>query len=196
MSHKTKRKNSIQQSSHKHLLSIVIAIIIAIAGIVFLLIQPVSIESTRTDDKETGDCYWNWAYGEVLPQHMDIMHTAIAGTGYAEYDLTASAYGEDYVCMKGNEILSNQFHLMDITPTITLPVTTNVLNNPTDMGAHIRHIVNAILSVTDQLPKVKQIEVQFTYNDTITRWTLPLSELPNGIPYGMTDNGLFELGKQ
>ena len=196
MSHKTKRKNSSRQHSRKQLTSIVIAIVIAIVGMVFIFLQPLSIESTATDNNLEANCYWNWAYGEVLPQYMDIMHTAITDSGYANYELTASAYGEDYVCMNGDQITSSQFHLMDITPTIILPVTSNVLTSPSDLGAHIRLIVNAILSATNQLPKVRQIEIQFTHNDTTIHWSLALSELPNGIPLGMTDQGLFELGQQ
>jgi len=196
MSHKAKRKNSSQPRSHKRFIGIVIGIIITIVGMVIIWILPLSKQSTPSVDSTIGDCFWNWAYGDVLPRHMDILHTVLADTGYVNYELTASAYGEDYVCMDGAEIISSQFHLMDITPTIVLTVTQDVLNNPSDMGAHIRHVVNGILNATDQLPKIKQINIQFTHNDTITNWSLPLSEIPNGIPLGMTDKGLFELGTQ
>lgn len=195
MSYNAKRKNSTHQHHQKRLLGLVVAVIIAIGGLLVALTQPTT--AILSDENiATPACYWNWAYGEVLPQHIDIMHAAIMRAGYTDYELTASAYGEDYICQTDDEIVSSQFHLMDITPTITLPVTRETLNNPPDMGARIRHIINAMLSVSNDLPKISRIDVHFVNDDTVQRWSAAPSDFPMGIPFGMTDRSLFESGKQ
>jgi hypothetical protein len=140
-------------------------------------------------------CFWNWATDDVSLEHVEALHKVLDSIGYTDYDLKTSAYGEDKICQRGDEIVSTEFYMMDITPTITLTVDSATLTDSTELGAHIRQIILAI-QADDTLPKIGRLDITFVDESESLRWSARYDEVTQAIDDEITDDDLYVMGVQ
>lgn len=140
-------------------------------------------------------CFWNWATNHVTPEQLEALQDALDNAGIADYQVIASAYGEDQICQRDGETVSSSFYLMDITPTITLTVDSETLADSTTLGAQVRQIVTA-LQASEALPKINRLEITFTDETDSIRWIATYNEATQAITNDASDDDLFALGVQ
>ena len=136
-------------------------------------------------------CFFNWAYGDVPFEDVATLHTILKNAGYMTYSLEVSAYGEDQICQRGDEIVSSRFLMMDIIPSIILNVDT--LDNPSELGAHIRNIITAFDN-NETLPKISRVEIEFSDETDSRLWSAQYFEYSQALANGVTDEDLYEMG--
>ena len=152
--------------------------------------SPIASDNTNA----TPMCFWNWATNDASPEHIDALKEALDSAGFTDYELLASAYGEDQICQRGDEIVSSTFHMMDISPTISLSVDNETLADSTALGAQVRQIVTA-LQAQETLPKINRVEINFTDETDSARWIASYSEVTQAIADNMNDDDLYALGQ-
>ena len=190
MSHKGKRKNTGAPRRRILLIGVIVSIaIIIIGGILLGLVQPAAIEPTPRPV-----CPLMWAYEDVPKEHVDTLHTIISNAGYRDYELISSAHGENSVCQVDGEIVSSTFLLMDISFTVNLPVEPDTLENPSEMGAMIRQIIESVQEQQGSLPTIYRIDIGFINDDENKLWSDTYSKYKSGIPADMTNEALFANG--
>jgi len=210
-----KRKNDSDSSQHKNkIVGFILLIVVLIGGIWFFAYQradqassaeiitlasspldtvtPPSNASDNTD--VTPVCFWNWATNNASSEHIEALHDALDNAGIEAYELIASAYGEDKICQRGDEIVSSSFYMMDITPTITLTVASETLADSTALGAQLRQIATA-LEASESLPKINRLEINFMDETDSIRWIASYNEVTQAIANDMSDDDLYALGQ-
>ena len=150
-------------------------------------LTPVPIDATATPM-----CFWNWAYNNVPDEQLEPLRQSLNSAGYADFELTASSYGEDYVCQSDGKTISSTFHLMDITPKVLLPV--DSLSDTTALGAHIRQIITILETEETNLLKIGRIEITFSDGTDTIFWSAPTSDYTFALNNEITDDDLFVLG--
>lgn len=192
MSNKPKRKISEDQRQRRQKIAgIALLLVFVIGGLWVYEYQRTN--QTISDDDVTSMCFWNWATNLVSSEHIDTLHATLGGAGYEGYRLIASAYGEDKICQRGDEIVSTEFYMMDITPNITLTVDSETLADSTALGAHIRQIFIAI-QANGSLPKIARIEIIFSDLTESVRWSARYDEVTTAIADEITDDDLYAMG--
>ncbi len=139
-------------------------------------------------------CFWNWANNDAKPEHIDALTESLDSAGLADYEVVASAYGEDKICQVDGETVSSKFYMMDISPTITLTVDSETLSDTATLTDRIRTILTA-LEANDALPNINRIEILFTDDSDTVRWLASYLQVTQAIADNISDAGLFALGQ-
>lgn len=156
-------------------------------------VTPSPLAPNELGNDVTPVCFFNWAYGDVPGNIVNAIRASLDNGGYDDVDFETSAYGEDRVCQKGDEIVSSTFGLMDITPTILFNVDSAMLNQPSTLGAIIRDLILTI-NETPDLPKISKIEIEFLSADASRLWVASYRDITTALKDEISDDALYELG--
>jgi hypothetical protein len=172
--------------------------ILLIAGIISIALSE-SSDATPTHTPITSEsnieatpvCFWNWATNLAKSEHIDSLNEVLTSSGYEDYELTASAYGEDKICQVGDEIVSSNFYMMDISPTITLTVDSA---DTATLSTHIRQIITGF-QASDTLPKINRVEIIFSGESDPVTWRGVYQDAVQAISDEISDDDLLALGQ-
>jgi hypothetical protein len=107
-----------------------------------------------------------------------------------------SAYGEDYVCPQPDGSETREFGAMGISPTLTLLVAEDRLDDTETLGTLIGDTIGVLSTL--QLPSIDQLTINFqgdTTNLTQITWTAPYGEVQAYWSAGITGSELYEQGE-
>lgn len=153
---------------------------------------PTSVSSAEATSSPM--CFWNWATNNAKPEHIDALTESLDSAAVENYEVLASAYGEDKICMVDDEVVSSTFHMMDISPTITLRVDTLTLSDTITLSDSIRTIMIALES-NDSLPNINRLEILFTDDTDTVRWLANYIQVKQAIDNDIRDDDLFAIGQ-
>lgn len=200
-----KQKNKNTSNRYPYVL-IMLIIVLVLGGLLVVLFRTQPTESsdaivlltdtpTNNPPNSTPVCFWNWAYNDAPQQDVQTLNTIIESLGYTDYELTISAYGEDKICQVKGEVVSSDFYMMDISPTIQLRIDSESLSNSAELGTHIRQLTIAIIDADDSLSKINRITVEFTDGTDAVMWSAPFRDVEQAIADDVSGEVLFEIGQ-